>query len=94
MITALGPEWRHRTLLREVNERIFALTQEFAPNPAGDLPMMVFCECGIEGCMTPIEMTTSEYEAARSLGCLERARLVCGFDARPEKWLRLDSRRP
>jgi hypothetical protein len=58
MITALGPEWRHRTLLREVNERIFALTQEFAPNPGGDLPVMVFCECGIEGCMTPIEMTS------------------------------------
>ena len=65
MITALGPEWRHRTLLREVNERIFALTQEFAPNPGGDLPVMVFCECGIEGCMTPIEMTVSEYQAAR-----------------------------
>jgi len=65
MITALGPEWRHRTLLREVNERIFALTQEFAPNPGGDLPIMVFCECGIDGCMTPIEMTVPEYEATR-----------------------------
>ena len=43
MITGLGPEWRHRTLLREINERIFALTQEFAPNPGGDLPIMVFC---------------------------------------------------
>jgi hypothetical protein len=26
---------------------------------------MVFCECGIDGCMTPIEMTVPEYEATR-----------------------------
>lgn len=66
MNPALGPEWRHRTLLREVNERIFALTHEFAPSPDGDdLPIMVFCECGIDGCMTPIEMTVPEYEAVR-----------------------------
>ena len=65
MITALGPEWRHRALLREVNERIFALTQEFALNPGGDLPIMVFCECGTDNCMTPIEMTVPEYEAVR-----------------------------
>jgi hypothetical protein len=61
MITGLGPEWRHRTLLREVNERIFALTQELAPGADGDdLPIMVFCECGIDGCMPPIEMTVPE----------------------------------
>jgi hypothetical protein len=28
--------------------------------------MQAFCECGLERCLTPIEMTLSEYEAVRA----------------------------
>ena len=54
-----------RRLSREVNERISVLNRQFALDASGDLPVIVFCECGREDCMTPVEMTLSEYEAVR-----------------------------
>ena len=56
---------RGRSLNREVNDRIRALTRQYAFHVAGDLPMTVFCECGREDCMTPVDMTLAEYEAVR-----------------------------
>lgn len=66
-MTALEREpWsRHRLLRREVNERIADLTTRLASNANGDVTMMVFCECGNEGCLRPMEMTICEYEAVR-----------------------------
>jgi hypothetical protein len=48
-----------------VNERIAELTAELASNSSSDVAMMVFCECGTEGCVRPMEMTVSEYAAVR-----------------------------
>lgn len=66
-VTARGrePRSRHRLLRREVNERIAELTAELASNSEGDVTMLVFCECGTEGCVRPMEMTVSEYAAVR-----------------------------
>lgn len=59
------PRCRHRLLRREVNDRIAELTAELASETNRDITMMVFCECGAEGCVRPMEMTVSEYAAVR-----------------------------
>jgi hypothetical protein len=48
-----------------VNERIAELTTELASDMDSDITLMVFCECGSEGCVRPMEMTISEYAAVR-----------------------------
>lgn len=65
-VTALDRELRSRSLHREVNERVVELIKHFALDGALDSPMQAFCECGLERCLTPIEMTLSEYEAVRA----------------------------
>ena len=64
-MTTVDRELRNRSLLRDVNERIVELTREFARDAASDPNMMVFCECGREGCRALLELTLSEYEAVR-----------------------------
>jgi hypothetical protein len=62
-LTALERELRSRRLRREINERVVELTKQFALDPASDPPMIVFCECVREDCMTQLaEMKLSEYE--------------------------------
>jgi hypothetical protein len=65
-VTALDRELRSRSLHREVNERLVELIKQFALDGALDSPMQAFCEGGLERCLTPIEMTLSEYEAVRA----------------------------
>lgn len=65
-MTALGRELRSRRLHREINERVAELTKRFALSAASDPPLIVFCECGREDCMSQLaEMRLSEYEAVR-----------------------------
>ena len=54
-----------RSLCREVNERIAELIEAFH-NKAEDPVVTVFCECGSDECMAPIEMTLTEYRAVRA----------------------------
>jgi hypothetical protein len=63
MTTALERELRNRRLRREVNERVAELTNEFGLE---DPPIIVFCECGREDCVTQLaEMKLTEYEAVQ-----------------------------
>lgn len=64
-MSGAGRDHRSRWLHREVNERIAELTTAFALDVADDMTLMVFCECGREGCMTPVGMTLSEFEQVR-----------------------------
>lgn len=65
-MTALDRELRSRMLHRDVNQRVAELTKQFALTPASDPPLIVFCECGREDCMSQLaEMRLSEYEAVR-----------------------------
>jgi hypothetical protein len=64
-MTAQERELQSRSLRREVNERIAELIEAF--HSETEVPVMtVFCECGSEGCMAPIEMTLTEYQAVRA----------------------------
>ena len=66
-MTALERDLRNRRLHREVNERVAELTKQFARDAASDPPVIMFCECGRENCMTQLaEMKLSEYGAARA----------------------------
>ena len=67
-------ELRSRSLRREVNERIAGLIEGFRDSTAGDPTMTVFCECGSEECMAPIETTLAEY-------CRTRRRYLQGRDS-------------
>lgn len=65
-MTALGRELRSRRLHREINERVAELTKQLALTPDSDPPLIVFCECGREDCMSQLaEMRFLEYEAVR-----------------------------
>jgi hypothetical protein len=64
-MTARERELQSRILRREVNERIAELIEVF-DDKAEESVMTVFCECGSEECMTPIEMTLAEYRAVRA----------------------------
>ncbi len=59
-------ELQNRILRREVNERIAGLMEGFHDAATGELPITVFCECGSETCMAPIETTLAEYRAVRA----------------------------
>ena len=65
-MTALERELQSRSLRREVNERIAGLAEKFHDGTGGDPTMSVFCECGSEECMAPIETTLAEYQAVRA----------------------------
>ena len=58
-MTAVERELRNRRLPPEVNERVVELIKQFALRGAIESPMQVSCECGLERCLTPIEMTLS-----------------------------------
>jgi hypothetical protein len=64
-MTARERELQSRILRREVNERIAELIEVF-DDKAEESVMTVFCECGSEECMTPIEMTLAEYRTVRA----------------------------
>jgi hypothetical protein len=65
-MTAQERELQSRSLRREVNERIAGLVEGFHDGTAGDPTMTVFCECGSDECMAPIETTLVEYQAVRA----------------------------
>jgi hypothetical protein len=56
---------RNEALMREVNERIEALDKEAADLESSDLFEFI-CECGREGCTTPVQLTLAEYEEVRT----------------------------
>ena len=62
----LGREQRKRSLYRELNERIVELYKELALDSYPNAPIGVVCECGLAGCMRPIEIPFSEFEAIRA----------------------------
>src|SRR5512133_2859205 len=65
-MTAQERVLQSRGLRREVNERIAGLIEGLRDSTAGDQTMTVFCECGSEDCMAPIETTLAEYQAVRA----------------------------
>ena len=64
-MTAEEPELQSRSLRREVNERVAELIEGFHAEGEESV-MTVFCECGSDECMAPIEMTLAEYQAVRA----------------------------
>jgi cytochrome P450 len=64
-MTAEERELPSRSLRREVNERIAQLIEGFHVK-AEEPVMTVFCECGSEECMAPIELNLAEYQAVRA----------------------------
>jgi hypothetical protein len=65
-MTAEERELQNRSLRREVNERVAELIDGFHNSEAEDPVMTVFCECGSEECMAPIETTLAEYQTVRA----------------------------
>ena len=65
-MTAEERELQSRSLRREINERIAEVIEGFHDSQPGDPAMTVFCECGSEECMAPIETTLAEYQAVRA----------------------------
>ena len=65
-MTAEERELQNRSLRREINERIAELIEGFHDSDAEEPVMTVFCECGSNECMAPIEMTLVEYQAVRA----------------------------
>jgi hypothetical protein len=58
---------RNHALFREVNERIYALTEEFGTHPAADgLELVVVCECGSAKCADEVLIATDDYARIRS----------------------------
>jgi hypothetical protein len=58
---------RNHALFREVNERIYALTEEFGTHPAADgLELAVVCECGSADCASEVLIETADYARIRS----------------------------
>jgi hypothetical protein len=57
---------RNHTLFREVNERIYSLTEEFGTHPAADgLRLAVVCECGNVDCTSELLIETDAYSRIR-----------------------------
>jgi hypothetical protein len=52
-------------LMREVNERIDALDKETAGLDSTRIFEFI-CECGREGCTTPVQLMLAEYEQVRT----------------------------
>jgi hypothetical protein len=92
-MTAGVRELQSRSLRREVNERIAELIEGFHTE-AEEPVMTVFCECGSDECMAPIEVTLAESgrpRGADALGDLQRPhRHDGGLDHRASERLRTD----
>ena len=58
---------RNHALFRDVNERIYSLTEEFGSHPADDgLSLAFVCECGNVGCTSQVLVETDDYFRIRS----------------------------
>jgi hypothetical protein len=58
---------RNHELFRDVNERIYSLTEEFGSHPADDgLSLAFVCECGNVNCTSPVLIETDDYSRIRS----------------------------
>jgi hypothetical protein len=55
------------SLFRDVNERIYSLTEEFGSHPADDgLSLAFICECGNVSCTSQVLIETDDYSRIRS----------------------------
>ncbi len=68
----MTPSWRevrvarNHALFREVNERIYSLTEEFGTHPEDDgIELAMVCECGSAGCAGKVLIDTSAYSRIR-----------------------------
>jgi hypothetical protein len=58
---------RNHALFRDVNERIYSLSEEFGSHPADDgLGLAFVCECGNAGCASQVLVETDDYSRIRS----------------------------
>ena len=58
---------RNHALFRDVNERIYSLTEEFGSHPADDgLSLAFVCECGNVNCASQVLVETDDYSRIRS----------------------------
>jgi hypothetical protein len=58
---------RNHTLFREVNQRIFSLTEAFGARPADDgLSLAFVCECGSGTCTDQVRVETEDYSRIRA----------------------------
>ena len=58
---------RNHALFRDVNERIYSLTEEFGSHPADDgLSLSLVCECGKVTCASHVLVATDDYSRIRS----------------------------
>lgn len=58
---------RNHALFRDVNERIYSLTEEFGSHPADDgLSLALVCECGNGTCTSQVLVETDDYSRIRS----------------------------
>ena len=58
---------RNHALFRDVNERIYSLTEEFGSHPSDDgLSLAFVCECGIVTCTSQVLIETDDYSRIRS----------------------------
>jgi hypothetical protein len=55
----------NETLFREVNERVEEVTSGLAGVGDESLLLRLVCECGLEECTEPIELTDQKYESVR-----------------------------
>ena len=83
---------RNHTLFREVNQRIFSLSEEFGSHPADDhLGLAFVCECGNGTCTRQMVIDTADYSQVRA----NPARfLVVGGHEIPGELERVVERRP
>jgi hypothetical protein len=57
---------RNHAIFREVNERIFSLSEEFGSPPADDgVGLALVCECGDGHCATQLVVDTEVYSRIR-----------------------------
>ena len=68
MSEARGPRVaRNHAIFREVNERIFSLSEEFGSPPADDGVRLAFvCECGDGHCATQLVVDAEVYSRVRA----------------------------
>jgi hypothetical protein len=58
---------RNHALFRDVNERIYSLTEEFGSHPADDgLSLAFVCECGNVTCTSQVLVETDDYSRIRA----------------------------
>jgi hypothetical protein len=58
---------RNHALFRDVNERIYSLTEEFGSHPADDgLSLAFVCECGNVTCTSQVLVEADDYSRIRA----------------------------